>query len=241
MPIAIAGTIRTCRKENIFVELDCLASGKYRMNAKENILCAIRHQVPPWIPDGMGSAVFIAPPIITRPQTAGRDSWNVKWDCDAGGTFPAAHDYVITDLHKWREQVNFPDLDSCDWSRFTSGWGGQGQPLALHDINREEYLLCGVIELSLFERSCLLMGMEEALMAYVAEPDLMAELLEAIADFNIDMIQRFDDFCDIAFRETKPGSVCLLSPAAASYDEFNNFEERGNRFRELVKRSKGNS
>ncbi len=47
-------------------------------------------------------------------------------------------------------------------------------------------------------------------------------------------IQCFDEFRTIAFRETRPGSVCLLSPAAASYDEFNNFEERGKRFRELV-------
>jgi len=49
-------------------------------------------------------------------------------------------------------------------------------------------------------------------------------------------INRFDDFRDIAFRETRPGSACLLSPAAASYDEFRNFEERGKRFRELVRR-----
>nr|NWJ51154.1 UDP-N-acetylmuramoyl-L-alanine--D-glutamate ligase [Bacteroidota bacterium] len=34
---------------------------------------------------------------------------------------------------------------------------------------------------------------------------------------------------------TKPGSICLLSPAAASYDQFKNFEERGNYFKELVK------
>jgi UDP-N-acetylmuramoylalanine--D-glutamate ligase len=33
---------------------------------------------------------------------------------------------------------------------------------------------------------------------------------------------------------TKPGSICLLSPAAASYDQFKNFEERGNYFKELV-------
>jgi len=47
-------------------------------------------------------------------------------------------------------------------------------------------------------------------------------------------IHRFDDFNEIAFRETLPGYVCLLSPAAASYDEFSNFEERGNRFKELI-------
>jgi UDP-N-acetylmuramoylalanine--D-glutamate ligase len=47
-------------------------------------------------------------------------------------------------------------------------------------------------------------------------------------------INRFDDFKAIAFRETRPGSACLLSPAAASYDEFRNFEERGKRFREMV-------
>ncbi|MEI7983131.1 MAG: UDP-N-acetylmuramoyl-L-alanine--D-glutamate ligase [Bacteroidota bacterium] len=51
---------------------------------------------------------------------------------------------------------------------------------------------------------------------------------------NLFYINRFDDFKKIAFHETRPGYACLLSPAAASYDEFKNFEERGNRFRELV-------
>ncbi len=48
-------------------------------------------------------------------------------------------------------------------------------------------------------------------------------------------INRFDDFKSIAFQETRVGCACLLSPAAASYDEFKNFEERGKRFRELVR------
>lgn len=48
-------------------------------------------------------------------------------------------------------------------------------------------------------------------------------------------IRQFDDFRDIAFRETKPGFTCLLSPAAASYDEFNNFEERGKRYSHLIR------
>jgi UDP-N-acetylmuramoylalanine--D-glutamate ligase len=48
-------------------------------------------------------------------------------------------------------------------------------------------------------------------------------------------IHRFDEFAVIAAKVTAKGHVCLLSPAAASYDEFSNFEERGKRYRELVR------
>lgn len=36
-------------------------------------------------------------------------------------------------------------------------------------------------------------------------------------------------------QQAKPGDVCLLSPAAASYDQYRNFEQRGDLFRSLVK------
>lgn len=48
-------------------------------------------------------------------------------------------------------------------------------------------------------------------------------------------IHRFEEFLPHVIKYTQPGRVCLLSPAAASYDEFRSFEERGMRFAELVR------
>ena len=36
-------------------------------------------------------------------------------------------------------------------------------------------------------------------------------------------------------RLTEKGKICLISPAAASYGFFKNFEEKGDKFKELVK------
>lgn len=46
----------------------------------------------------------------------------------------------------------------------------------------------------------------------------------------------FDEAVALAAGEARAGETVLLSPAAASYDMFRNFEERGQRFRELVSR-----
>jgi len=65
----------------------------------------------------------------------------------------------------------------------------------------------------------------------------IGECMDAQAPYpqKLYYINRFDLLKEIVFRETRPGACCLLSPAAASYDEFANFEERGKRFREIVR------
>lgn len=44
-----------------------------------------------------------------------------------------------------------------------------------------------------------------------------------------------DEIVSIAFNETPKGKVCLLSPAASSYDQYKNFEERGSLFKQKVR------
>ena len=47
-------------------------------------------------------------------------------------------------------------------------------------------------------------------------------------------VEKLDEAVKIAKKVTKPGTVCLLSPAASSYGYFKNFEERGRLFKQYV-------
>ena len=57
----------------------------------------------------------------------------------------------------------------------------------------------------------------------------------AFDEKNIIRENDYRKIVDWCFKVTEPGKVCLLSPAAASYDSFKNFEERGRAFKDLVR------
>jgi UDP-N-acetylmuramoylalanine--D-glutamate ligase len=50
------------------------------------------------------------------------------------------------------------------------------------------------------------------------------------AGFNAAATEYLDDALDGCWRQSQPGDVILLSPACASYDQFRDFEARGEAF-----------
>jgi uroporphyrinogen decarboxylase-like protein len=157
------------------------------MNDRGNLLRTIRHDHPAWVPNGMESVVSISSPVVERPAEAGVDAFGVTWALEEGargGTYPAHDGHAVDDLSRWREQVTFPDLSALDWSAV------QAQ---VAEIDRNLFLVSGFVEMGLFERCYLLLGMDEALMAFVLEPGEMTSLVAAIADYKIALIEIFHD------------------------------------------------
>ena len=83
---------------------------------------------------------------------------------------------------------------------------------------------------------------EKAHESDVARAYLIGQAADEIAEALANVGVRFTHSGDLAtavadaFADASSGDVVLLSPACASYDQFENFEERGQRFRELVER-----
>lgn len=61
---------------------------------------------------------------------------------------------------------------------------------------------------------------------------VMAEDLHGVVETKI--VENLEEAVAVAISEASPGDTVLLSPAAASFDQFENYQERGDVFRELV-------
>ncbi len=69
--------------------------------------------------------------------------------------------------------------------------------------------------------------------SYITDPSKYAN---KYLPSNVMLTTNLSEAVNLAKENTKAGYACILSPAAPSYGYFKNFEERGNCFKELVKR-----
>jgi len=143
------------------------------------------------VPNQLEARARVPVPLHERPPQAGLDAFGAHWSFLAeaeGGTYPTEGRHTITDIRRWREQIHIPDVNAIDWS--------ETQRLASR-IDRSNFLVEGFVEMGLFERSYVLMGMEEALMAYLAEPEEMTAMLRALADYKIAVIGKLHEAANL--------------------------------------------
>lgn len=63
----------------------------------------------------------------------------------------------------------------------------------------------------------------------------IGEVLKNETSKNIIFVNTLEEAVDMAKKVTEKNKICLLSPSAPSYEYFKNFQEKGNRYKELVR------
>ena len=164
---------------------------------KENLLRAMRNEAPRWFgdpwscfnttPDGKP---FIIDPVtlyIGKPvkgETGFVDKWGVTWDFprDQPGPTPniTMSNKALKDITHWCEEVKFPSLKEVNWDAY---------PDVLESLDRETRLVMFCNPTGLFEFCHALMGFEDTLVNFLLEPDSMADLLSAYADWKIEAVK----------------------------------------------------
>ena len=168
------------------------------MNPKENLLRAIRRDHPQWVPEGLDGPVYMAnvatisAPVVERPDNvaiATPSAWNGRTT-----NMPRAVRFQRMAAIRFAASAAGDRTSRSPTSRIRIGTPFEHEANA---VDRDENLVMGFVQMGLFERSYLLLGMEEALMAFLTDPDDMYDMLGAVADYKIELIRKFDDVIDM--------------------------------------------
>lgn len=155
------------------------------MTPRENAQAILDGRQPERYVDFMHAVDLMPDPVFDTdnpPQDGVEhlDAWGTTriWRIGEPGQMPIVNDdnAVIKDIEDWQSQVTVPDPEALDW--------GYAEAYA-KAVDREQKFACCFSPAGLFERTHYLMGFENALMAYLTNPDEMAALLRVIADYKI--------------------------------------------------------
>lgn len=69
---------------------------------------------------------------------------------------------------------------------------------------------------------------------FICMPTTAHEIAKSLPKEKVYIVNTLEEACTIAKRVTKKGSSCILSPAAASYEHFKNYADKGDKFKEYI-------
>lgn len=109
---------------------------------------------------------------------------------------------------------------------------------AVHSIPNAETLIIGGLDRGIDYQDFIEFLKESNLRTIICMPTTgtnIGHILEMTSNKNIRYANTLEEAYQISIEETAPEKACILSPAAASYEFFKNFEEKGKAFEEIVK------
>ncbi|NVY95675.1 UDP-N-acetylmuramoyl-L-alanine--D-glutamate ligase [Lactobacillus sp. DCY120] len=107
--------------------------------------------------------------------------------------------------------------------------------VALQTFAQPTVLIAGGLDRGFtFESLVPLLKNVHALVLYGQTKHLMAEAAQAAGIDQVKLVKTLDEAVPVAWKLSNPGDVLLFSPAAASWDQFKTFEQRGDCFIEAV-------
>ena len=115
--------------------------------------------------------------------TEGYNGWGVKISFPAGfpGPFPICEgeDKLLKDVTKWKEVLKAPETKFPEeaWVPFIA---------AANAVNRKEKFATAMVATGIFEKLHYFMGMEDAMINFYEEPEAMHELIDWLADWEIE-------------------------------------------------------
>ncbi len=169
------------------------------LTPRENYIKALNHQVPDWIPNARLDEVNYIPIEIAErapgdgtPSQAlggtGFDWFGVHWVFQPHvRAATVSHEYppLLSDITQWKEVVQFPDIEAIDWAAAATRDQNVFVPEKLANIT----LLNGP-----FERLHSLMGMAEACMALVLEPEATYDFFGAVVDHKLRIMEKIVEY-----------------------------------------------
>ncbi|MFY9139170.1 MAG: uroporphyrinogen decarboxylase family protein [Thermacetogeniaceae bacterium] len=119
--------------------------------------------------------------VFLEPGTEGKNAWGVyyKWPEGHIGQMPVHGEHtVIKDITEWKKYVKAPSVKFSD-----EEWAAAVEHA--NKVDRNDQFVTAPYFGGMFEMCHNLMGMENALIAFYEEPELMHELIEFITEYEL--------------------------------------------------------
>lgn len=158
------------------------------ISPKENMKLLLAHKQPMYMPSGQDTVAILPDILLERPphNKGGKDWFGVIWEYGEKGGAPMVRPgaEICDDITKWKEAITIPDLDAVDWETSAK----EMEPFYDPDKMSSFWVMNGP-----FERLHSIIGIENAFMAMLEEPEAVHEYMEFITEYKIKLLGKLID------------------------------------------------